>query len=217
MQTDANTVIRDGLISSPWEWRRPLNMTECECEHMARIPDWDGVHGLDARARAENIALQVVRQFFREKKEISLCAIGQCHGFTELVIHALITKVGKIAHWVLLDDLSEALEFKKHAIGINPSSSVHVRLERLSEKTKLPNDIDFFLIIDGPKWTYVGPIINHYMETATQQTFSLYADRAELILTYGKGREPTRKYTHERTSEIDIRPVYLLYPENETH
>lgn len=129
-----NQINKNALIADPCSLLEPLQRTtelqrkclnnpylaECHCfSYLNRPPT-----GIDLRRVTENVLLSAVDSFFPDKKEITICSIGSGSCFQELVIHELITKTNKTAHWILID--------KRYRESMDPSVEAFTNEVRIS-------------------------------------------------------------------------------------
>lgn len=227
MQVSSSNSLLDALIANPDDVLYQSNgnnqlgtrrFYECCMPRGAVNPkDPNDLKFFDVRERAENLFLSAVRQFFPNNDSLKICSIGPGECFQELVMHALVTKIGKIAHWMLVDggeDASFGL-FTRHAKEMSPNSIVEGKRAWFSTdllKENPPFDVDIFLMIDGPPYWEVEGNVKRYMQESSKPTFAMYVEgKPEIILTYCKGNNsPCTTLSYEPTSTPDIRPLFRL-------
>lgn len=133
------------------------DLGECRCSaNFSRIDYPSTSSNINLRKMAEALVLSAVKQFFPKKETIRICVIESGGCFQELVIHALITKIGKAVHWVLVDPRYKDTfrectnEFESCATAICNKSKVEVVGSSLEDMLASRKDegIDVFFAID---------------------------------------------------------------------
>lgn len=222
MQLSTNQLIND-LVKNPAYVARHHaeyginDYHEC-CMHRALANSIDVDDSCDDRKMAENLFLSAIRQYFPDKETINICSIGPGKScFIELVMHALVTKIGKVANWFLVD-AEESLsntQFEHLSKAMSPESTVVTKGFHWFS-TKLLNresfEADILIMVDGPRWEDIAKDITECMRQSAGPIFVLWMDCPTIQptrLIYSQGNyNPLFKLTAEAISTPDIRPLY---------
>ncbi len=177
----------------------------------------------ESTRKAEGVFLSAILQYFRNKKSLKICSWGCGECFNELVLAALLAKMGIAVDWTLVDSdeddylQSAELSFKHYVKQISPDSTVDVNIcsfhEMMTNKT--PVGTDAFVSFDALTWNDTRDKLEPYMLASSKPVMSMHV-YDEPILMYSQGNQsPVSQLSFEPTSETNLRPIFKLSKENQ--